>query len=99
MSFKYWPARNDIKKNYVNPTFQNQLWFIDILTVTKINLCSSKTNQNYLGDVIINKLRQSVKTITYPVNNGDTMQWSVNHSIWDTVQIEGFVSHWELKNR
>lgn len=46
MSFKYWPARNDIKKNYVNPTFQNQLWFIDILTVTKINLCSSKTNQN-----------------------------------------------------
>lgn len=99
MSFKYWPARNDIKKKYVNPTFQNQSWFIDILTVTKINLCSSKTNQNYLGDVIINKLRQSVKTITYPVNNGDTMQWSVHHSIWDTVQIEGFVSHWELNNR
>lgn len=95
MSFKYWPARNDIKKKYVNPTFQNQY----ILTVTKINLCSSKTNQNYLGDVIINKLRQSVKTITYPVNNGDTMQWSVHHSIWDTVQIEGFVSHWELNNR
>lgn len=39
-----------------------------------------KTNQNQLGDVIINKLRQSVKT-TYPVNNGDTMQWSVNHRI------------------